>query len=318
MQESFVDLLQSLTNDAEPIAGVRLAKLSDLDDQSTGEFASVWERLPSDRRQILLEELGLMADAQIELSFEAINRLGIADLDSAVRLQAIENLWESEDPALALEFLARLKEDAAPEVRAAAGKALGVFIRIGEARKLDSGIQHGIEEALLHAARKDSSREVRDSCLQTLGYSSRPEVAGLIEEAYAARSEERLTSALRATAHSANPSWGEKVMARLHDPSPKIRLEAARATGEIDLREGIPDLIELLEDVDESVSRAAVWSLSQIGGSRATEALHSMAEGDLDEGKMEQLRDAIDNLAFVEGARDLYTFELDDPEDLGA
>ena len=318
MQESFVDLLQSLTNDAEPVAGVRLAELSDLDAQSTGEFASVWERLPSDRRQILLEELGLMADAQIELSFEAINRLGLDDLDSAVRLQAIENLWESEDPGLALEFLARLKADAAPEVRAAAGKALGVFILIGETRKLDSGIQHGIEEALLQAARKDSSSEVRDLCLQTLGYSSRSEVAGLIEEAYAARSEGRLTSALRAMAHSANPDWGENVMSRLHDPSPKIRLEAARAAGEIDLREGIPDLIELLEDVDETVRRAAVWSLSQIGGSRATEALNSMAEGDLDESEMELLRDAIDNLAFVDGARDLHTFELDDPQDLRA
>ncbi|MFQ5921508.1 MAG: HEAT repeat domain-containing protein [Anaerolineales bacterium] len=318
MQESFVDLLKSLTNDAEPVAGVRLAELSDLDAERLGKFASVWERLPSDRRQILLEELGLMADAQIELTFEPINRLGLNDLDSTVRLQAIENLWECEDPGLASKFLMRLEEDPAPEVRAAAGKALGVFILISETRKLDPGIQHEIEEGLLRGARNDSSGEVRDLCLQSLGYSSRPEVAGLIEQAYAAGSEARLAAALRAMAHSANPNWGENVMPRLHDPSPRIRLEAVGAAGEIDLREAIPDLIELLDDVDESVRRAVVWSLSQIGGPRATEALNSMTEGELDESQTELLRDAIDNLAFVEGARNLFTFEPDDPQDLTA
>ncbi|GMR10760.1 MAG: hypothetical protein BMS9Abin28_1583 [Anaerolineae bacterium] len=318
MQESFVDLLKSLTNDAEPVAGVRLAELSDLDAQRLEGFASVWERLPSDRRQVLLEELGLIADAQIELSFEAINRLALDDTDSTVRMQAIENLWECEDPGLASAFLVKINEDAAPEVRAAAGKALGVFMLIGEARKLDPGLQHAIEEALLQATRTDSSGEVRDMCLQTLGYSSRPEVTNLIEEAYAAGTEARLTSALRAMAHSANPNWGESVMAQLHDSSPRIRLEAVRAAGEIDLREGIPDLIELLDDVDESVRRAAVWSLSQIGGPQATEVLNSMYEETLDEIESELLQDAIDNLAFVEGARDLYTFEQDDPPDLRA
>ena len=262
MKDSFVDLLQSLTNDAGPVAGVRLAELSDLDVESIGKFAGVWAGLPADRRQTLLEELGLLADTRIELNFEAINRIGLADLESTIRLQAIENLWESEDPALASQFLARLNEDDAPEVRAAAGKALAMFILIGETRELDPVIQHEIEGELLSAARSDAIGEVRDLCLQSLGYSSRTEVVGLIEEAAASGLETRLAAALRAMARSANPIWGEIVMARLHDPSPLIRLEAARAAGEIDLREGIPDLIELLDDVDETVRSAAVWSLS--------------------------------------------------------
>ena len=318
MEHSFVDLLQSLTNDAKPVAGVRLAELSDLDAERLGNFVSVWERLPPDRRQAILEELGLMADAQIELTFEAINRLGLDDSESSVRQQAIENLWECEDPGLASNFLTLLEEDTVAEVRASAGKALGVFILIGETRELDPGVQHELEEGLLRGARSDSSSGVRDLCLQSLGYSSRPEVANLIEEAYAARNETRLATALRAMARSANPIWGEIVIARLHDPSPQIRHEAVRAAGDIRLPEGILDLIELLEDVDESVRRAAVWSLSQIGGPQATEALNSIAKEDLDEGERELLRDAINNLDFAESALLLFTFDPDDPRDLSA
>jgi HEAT repeat protein len=110
--------------------------------------------------------------------------------------------------------------------------------------------------------------------------------------------------------------WGENVMARLHDGSPIIRLEAVRAAGEIDLREGVSDLIELLEDVDEAIRRAAMWSLGQIGGPEATEALTSLAEEELGEREQETLRDAIDNLVFVDGALDLFSFDQDDPQDL--
>lgn len=318
MEDSFVDLLQSLTNDAEPVDGVRLAAFSDLDSERLERLARVWEQLRPERRQTLLEELGLIADAQIELTFEAINRFAIDDSDATVRLQAIENLWECEDPSLARAFIRRLNSDPSHTVRGAAGKALGVFILIGETRELDPGIQHGIEEALLLAARSDSNGEVRDLCLQSLGYSSRPEVPGLIDEAFADNSEPRVAAALRAMAHSANRSWSENVVARLHDGSPRIRLEAVRAAGDIDAQESVPDLAELLEDVDEAVRRAAIWSLSQIGGPLASEALNSLIEQDLDDGEAETLRDAIDNLVFVEGAIDLFTFDLDDPQDLRA
>ncbi|MFQ5943494.1 MAG: HEAT repeat domain-containing protein [Anaerolineales bacterium] len=318
MEDPFVDLLQSLTNDAEPEAGVRLAELSDLDAERLEMFASAWENLPPDRRQTLLEELGMMADAQIELTFEAINRLGIEDTDPSVRLQAIENLWECEDPSLAIRFVYGLQEDRAPEVRAAAGRALGIFVFIGETRRLQADIKQQTEDALLRAARGDIDDNVRNQCLQSLGYSSRPEVVDLIEEAYATNSEESLISALRAMSRSANPIWAEKVAIRLNDPSPKIRLEAVRGAGDIAMQESVSDLIELVDDVDESVRRAAVWSLSQIGGTRASQALNSMADEELDESEAELLRDAIDNLVFVEGARDLFTFNPEDPPELRA
>jgi HEAT repeat protein len=200
-------------------------------------------------------------------------------------------------------------------VRGAAGKALGAFVFIAETRELDRSIQQEMEEALLHAASNDSNREVRDLCLRSLGFSSRPEVPNLIEEAFAAVGETRIAAALCAMARSANEVWGESVLAHLHDGSPIIRLEAIRAAGDIGLSEGVQELIELLEDVDESVRRASIWSLSQIGGLKASEVLNSLAETDRDQDEQETLQDAIDNLVFADNTYELNSFDQDDAQD---
>ena len=315
MEDSFVDLLHSLINDTEPVDGVRLADLSDLDTERLERFSATWEHLRHDRRQSLLKELGLIANAQIELTFESINRFALDDAEPAVRQQAIENLWEGEAPGLARRFVQLLRDDPFPSVRGAAGKALGAFVFIAETRELDRSIQQEIEEALLQAAGDDSEREVRDLCLRSLGFSSRPEVPNLIEEAFAAVGESRIAAALCAMARSANEAWGDNVLAHLHDGSPIIQLEAIRAAGDIGLSEGVQELIELLDDVDESVRRASIWSLSQIGGAKASDVLKSLAETDLDEDEQETLQDAIDNLVIADGGFELFSLDQDDAQD---
>lgn len=315
MEDSFVDLLHSLINDTEPVDGVRLAELSDLDTERLERFSAAWENLPNDRRQALLKELGLIAEAQIELTFEAINRIALNDAEPTVRQQAIENLWEGEASGLARKFVQILRDDTSPAVRGAAGKALGTFVFIAETRELDRSIQREMEEALLRAAGNDSSWEVRDLSLRSLGFSTRPEVPKLIEEAFAAVGESRIAAALCAMARSANEVWGENVLAHLHDGSPIIQLEAIRAAGDIGLSEGIQELIELLEDVDESVRRASMWSLGQIGGMKASEVLNSLAEAELGEDEQETLQDAIDNLFFADGEHELFSFDEDDTQD---
>ncbi len=315
MEDSFVDLLHSVINDTEPVDRVRLAELSDLDTERLERFSAAWEHLPYDRKQALLKELGLIADSQSELTFEPINRLALNDAEPTVRQQAIENLWEGEAPGLARIFVQILRDDPFPSVRGAAGKALGAFVFIAETRELDRSIQHEMEEALLDAASNDSSREVRDLCLRSLGFSSRPEVPSLIEEAFAAVGVSRIAAALCAMARSANEVWGENVLAHLHDGSPIIRLEAIRAAGDIGLSEGVQELIELLEDVDDSVRRASIWSLSQIGGARASEVLNSLAETAGDEDEQEILQDAIDNIVFADGAQELFSFDQDDAQE---
>lgn len=311
MEDTFPQLLESLSNAGEPMEPARLSELSDLDQKHLDRFTATWRELAEDARQELLEHLGALADAQIELTFESINRMAVTDAASGVRVQAIENLWESEDPALAERFLAALEGDPSEQVRSAAAKALGAFVLLGETRGLPTGVSDSVESGLLRANRSDPSATVRNRSLESLGFSSRAEVTILIEDAFHSESEAQLLSALRAMARSANPRWTEHVVSRLHDPSPGVRLEAARAAGEVEAHHGVAELVELIDDVDDRVRRAAIWSIGQLGGSIAAETLTNLISGAEDEAEAELLQDALDNMDFIQSTRELLRYESD-------
>jgi HEAT repeat protein len=314
VENSFTQLLDSLGG--QQLARSRLTELSDLDSEALQQFEVRWKELDSSARQSLLEDLGLLADSQIELDFEAINRVALKDPDRIVRTQAIENLWECEDPTLAEPLLLALREDSSTQVREAAAKALGAFVLLGETQSLPAAIVESIEDGLLYAAEHDPDQSVRDRVLESLGYSSRSEVPSLVLEAYQAEDDSRLPIALRAMGRSANRRWSPEVLARLHHPDPEVREKAARAAGEIDAREATEELIDLLDDANDQVRRAAIWSLGQLGGSLASEALGALAESDTDEAESLLLQDALDYMVFMEGTRDLLRRSEHDGEDL--
>lgn len=314
MEDSFVQLLNSLGNAAESVDRARLSELSDLNDEQLDGFAATWEQLDEGVRHTLLQKLGLLADSQIELTFEPINRMAVADPAPEVRVQAIENLWESEDPALAELFLAALAQEPSDQVRSAAAKALGTFVLLAETQSLPAELIGAIEAGLLEAHQADASHEVRERSLESLGFSSRTEVPPLIEAAYESDSESRLQSALRAMARSANTRWESHVLARLHHPSPQVRREAVAAAGEIDARHAVVEVVDLIDDVDDRVRQAAIWSLGQLGGPIAGEALGELIEATEDESESALIEDAIDNMDFIESTRALLSYDHDEFE----
>lgn len=314
MQDAFAQLLNSLANSAEPLDRARLVELSDLNGELLDAFSAAWKRLADGSRQSLLQELGLLADSQIELTFDPINRMALTDAAAEVRVQAIENLWESEDPALAELFLAALDRDPSDQVRSATVKALGTFVLLGETQRLPAELLDSIERGLLEAHDADASDDVRNRSLESLGFSSRPEVPRLIEAAYQSDSETRLRAALRAMGRSANPRWADHVLARLHHPSPQVRLEAVEAIGEIDARHAATEVVDLIEDVDDRVRKAAIWSLGQLGGQIASEALGELIENAEDGSESSLIQDSLDNMDFIESTRALLRFEYDELE----
>ncbi len=311
MERGFVELLELLGNEAYPLESARLPKLSDLDAVHLARFRTAWDKFGADRRHSILLQLGDLANSKIELSFEAINRIALDDPDPRLRAQAIGNLWESEDPALAGKLVDRLRADSAAEVRRAAALALASFVLLAETDALEAQLRLEIEQSLLSAVGSDRSPEVRDCCLESLGYSTRDEVPELIEQAYAAGQGSRLRAALRAMSRSADSRWAPLVMAKLQDPEPDIRLQAVQAAGELDMRQASDELVDLLEDVDERVRVAAIWSLSQVGGSIATTALEQLQENASDS-EAQLIQDALDNLTFEDGARDFFMLDFDD------
>jgi len=59
------------------------------------------------------------------------------------------------------------------------------------------------------------------------------------------------------------------------------------------------------------VRRAAIWSLGQLGGDVARQVLGDLLESSEDTAETQIVQDALDNLAFVDGTRDLLMFDLD-------
>ena len=315
MTTSFEQLLEILSDEAQQLPLSNLAELSDLDKDRTAQFSEVWEQLSDERRRSLIVEFGRQAEQRIDLIFESINRLAISDPDAEVRKGAINNLWECEDPTLVSPFLDALTNDPASEVRAAAAKALGLFVWLGEIEQLVEGLLNQIEHGLLTAIVNDVDEEVRRRSLESLGLSSHSEVPALIEQAYTSGDEERIQSALLAMGRSANDHWGPQVLTELYNPAPSIRLEAAKAAGELELRESIESLIDLLDDVDKKVRAAAIWSLGQLGGEDAADALLLLLESTEEVQLVELIEEALDHLAFVDDTRDFLLLDFDEPED---
>jgi HEAT repeat protein len=316
MTTSFEQLLELLSDATQPFPSAKLAELSDLDVERVQQLCDVWNQFPVDRRRTLIHEIGIQAELRFELTFEQVNRLALSDPDSDVRAIAIQNLWECENPDLVPHFLSSLNEDLTSQVRAAAAKALGLFVWLGEIDKLSEDLLHQIEEDLIRATQEDQEEDVRRYCLESLGFSSRKEVPPLIDQAYHSDDEAYVRSALYAMGRSASDQWGSYVLIEMDNPSPIIRKEAARAAGELELREAIEPLIELLDDVNIPVRDSAIWALGQLGGDRAADALLLILDNAEDEELVQTLEEALDHLAFVNDTHDFLLIDFDDNEEL--
>jgi HEAT repeat protein len=311
MSTDLQHLLDLLGDASHPVQDELLESASDLDAAGLQAFQAGWATWDADRRLELLEHLGRLADENIELNFDRVNRLALGDREPGIRRRAIQNLWECEDPSLGERLAALLAADPSADVRAAAASALGRFVYMGEVDEIDEQLLRQVEDRLLAAQRQDQADEVRLRSLESLGYSSRPEVEDLIEAAYLSRKEPQVQSALKAMARSASPAWEEAVVANLHHPAPGLRAEATRAAGELELRGTVDDLIELTDDAIDDVRLAAIWSLAQIGGPAATQALTQLLERAQDEDELALLEDGLDYIAFVDGTRDIPLLDFD-------
>ena len=309
----FQQLLDALLDANTPLNPRYLFRLSDLDGDELAQFKKTWPKIPVWRKQALMEDLETLGESDLLLSFEAICSFALHDDEPKVRLPAVRALWEYEQPDLIPDFLAILTKDSQAEVSAAAATALGHYVYLGELEEISPEVLHGVEDQLLQAADQAESTLVRRMALEALGYSSRREVPPMIETAYASGNKDWIASALSAMGHSADERWEPQVLAMLENSPPTIRLEAARAAGELEIHQAVRVLMDLLDDPEQDVHDAAIWSLSQIGGEGVRETLDQMYEETDDDDESDYLSEALDNLAFTEDMQ-LHTL-FNFPED---
>lgn len=310
------ELLDALLDTNTPFHPRYLYRLSDLEGDELAAVQKTWPLVPTWRRQAIMEDIEELGETDYVLSFEAFARFNLKDSDPKVRELAIRALWDYESPDLVPTLLEMLENDQDANVRATAASALGKYIYLGEVEELPERTLRQIEDKLLAVIQGSDALLVRRRALEALGFSSREEVNSLIKSAYNSGNNEWLISALFAMGRSANPEWSEQVLSMLEHDMPEICCEAARAAGELEIKEAVPQLLNLLDNEDAEVRMAAVWSLSQIGGSGVRQRLEDLYYETEDDDEADFIEQALDNLDFTEGSTFFTLMDVSDLEEL--
>jgi len=222
-----------------------------------------------------------MAEGDITLDFSQIFRIILKDPDEEVRLAALDGLWEDEDEALVPYVIRMMKEDPSVSVRATAALLLGQFALLGELEEIGAETTVAIRSALLSViASPKEDVEVRRRAVEAISYLGGEDVAQVIDEAYRDKDERMTVSAIFAMGHNLDERWTPFVRKELKNPRPEIRMEAARAAGELEMQDTVPVLLELVQDQDPEVKEAAIEALGNIGGDRAVQALLDLLQTD--------------------------------------
>jgi HEAT repeat protein len=312
---SFQKVLVSLVENRKEFPQQYLREFSDIGTLELKTLLDVWPRVTLSRKLTLLDELSVLAESDTLVSFDDFARALLTDPDPQVRTRAIRLLDECEAMDLIPSYLDMVKNDPDATVRAEAARVLNLFVDLGELEEIPETVHRQVEDALLTSITGEEDARVRRAALESLGFSSRPEVTALIESSFHREDPNWQTSALIAMGRSADERWADEVTRSLISENDNIRKAAVQAAGELSLKSTRPLLLKMLgEEEDDAILSAVIWSLSQIGGEDVRTYLENLLDQIEDDDQIAFLEEALDNLAFTE---DLDRFDLFsyDPED---
>ena len=132
--------------------------------------------------------------------------------------------------------------------------------------------------------------------------------------AYESDVEAILISAVFAMERSMDATWADPVLTELSNRNPAMRCEAARACGELEIKEAISPLIRFVSDPDPEVQAAAIEALGQIGGQRARRVLEGCCRSE-DDALRCAAEDALGELLLGQQPLDLFVYSPGDGED---
>ncbi len=305
----FDEVLTALLDDDQILDPLLLYRLSDINPESLSQLAGIWEDVSVDRRRALVDDLEQLTDTNNLLTFEPIFRIGLKDSDEQVRFFATRAIEVFDTDDLVPFFLYVLEEEDCVDVRAVTTAVLGKYIYRGELDKISAEIKTQIEDKILQILESDQPSQVQRRALEAFSYSSHPEVNKHILKAYDSASEDWIASAVFAMGRSFDHQYSEMVFDQLQHSSPKVRLEAVRACGELILEDAVPVILDLLDDLPE-IRGASIWALSQIGGEEAGLAIHQLLDGEVCEDEVELIQQALERLDFLEEGVNLSMFDM--------
>lgn len=314
MPTEFERALDAVRNEGQSLSHEVILGLSDPTRAEAESFALCIAQLSDERRRELLAKMAESAEESVELEFSNLFRACLADVDADVRRIAVEGLWEDERPGLLADLLSMLERDPDVGVRAAVAMGLGRFVYMAEGDELDHSRSSRLRAALertIEDPREDL--EVVRRAIESLAFANDERVRAIIDRAYEHPDGRMRESALFAMGRNADPMWTETVLTELHEGLPAMRFEAARASGEMQLRRAVGTLIRMTSEPDVDLQIMAVWALGQIGGERAERLLERLAAGE-DEVLRTAAVNAIEEVQFAARPMDMFVHDVDDVE----
>jgi HEAT repeat protein len=289
------------------LVNTHLAALSDMTPAHIKDFLQVWKTTDPKRRREIVTRLKELATDSVELNFDNIFLSCLSDPDADVRSEAIDGLWENEEPALIPLFIDLLNKDPEEKVQAAAALALGRFALMAEISSIAPryGVQVG--HVLLNVVNdKNKSMEVRRRALEAVSPISTEQVKTAIKTAYEGRDERLAISAVYAMGKNCDTKWLPFLLKELKNSDAEMRYEAVTACGELGDEDIMQYLLPVANDEDIDVRLALIQALGKIGGNEAKQFLQKNAND-----PNEAVRDAIETaLNQITILNDMTVFEM--------
>lgn len=314
-EKSFSSVLDDLfTNEQASIP--LLYRLSDLTDDMFVEFAQRWPTVADDRRRVIIRHLVDICEENYVVDFSRIFTFCFTDPFAAVRVAALDGIWDETNVRLIDPVIRLMQTDPAIEVRAAAAAALSHYVLMAEWGQIPRTASARIVDTLLTEYEKpDTAVSVKRAALEALGATNHPRVTNLIEAAYAHDDFDMNLSAVFAMGSSADERWLPIVLEEMSSSSPEMRIEATRAAGIIGHADALPALARLAADEDLEVGYAVVEALAQMGGDLAYKMLSRMAEDEDFAHLQEAVDEALEEMEWLGGEFDLLDMVPDDSDE---
>lgn len=311
-EEPFASVLEALFS-GDPVPIYLLYRLSDMTAEEMAEFNRHWPDVPAERRRVIVRHLADISEDNFVVDFTPVFAHCFADPAPPVRAAALDGLWDSTNVSLVRLIIEMMQHDDSVEVRAAAAAALAHYVLMAQWGELPATISPPIVKALLAEYEKaETAAPIKRAALEALGAANHPRVGALIEEAYESDDFDMQLSAVFAMGSSANSRWLPTVLDEMGNPSPAMRVEAARAAGAIGDSDAVEELANLTVDEDLDVRLTAVTALGQIGGDVAHRVLLDLADDPESEDLHDAVDEALEELPWMGGELSLMSWDDDD------
>jgi HEAT repeat protein len=314
-EQSFPSVLSALFGgDEVPVHLVY--RLSDMSKAEFELFQREWLEVSEERRAALVRHMADIAEENYLVEFTPIFAHLFDDSYAAVRIAALDGVWDSTEPRLVRPIIGLLQGDRDVNVRAAAARALAHYVLLAEWGQIRPAVAAPAVDALLaEYDRPNAPLEVKRAALEAVAAANHPRIPDMILDAYDDGPNDLQLSALFAMGLTADQRWLPILDDEMQSPSADFRAEAARAAGGLGSADSVDALEGLLTDEDLGVTMAAVYALGQIGGDRATELLTRLSQDPNYEELYDAIDEALEEMDLLEGGFDLLALDEDDLED---